>query len=118
MGVPPIGKEETMKTLVRMKSTQFGKDDDTALTVKYNEGCETRIGPELLKAFESRNAVEILKEKKEEQHKIISSPKLDPSSENSDSGDSGDLDEDPSSEDADEPHEEPKKQKGGKKKNK
>lgn len=52
-----------MKTLVKMKSTEMGKDDDTAITIKYPEGCECRIGPDLLKAFQDKDAVEILSEK-------------------------------------------------------
>jgi len=49
-----------------MKSTRMGKDDDTALTLKYNEGGEYRIGPDLLKAFKNLGAVKILEEKKKD----------------------------------------------------
>jgi len=54
-----------MKTLVKMKITKMGKDDDTAITVKYNEGGEYKIGPDLLKAFKNLKAVDILDPKKE-----------------------------------------------------
>lgn len=50
-----------MKTLVKMKSTEMGKDDDAAITVKYNEGGEYPIGPDLLKAFERKGCVSIVK---------------------------------------------------------
>lgn len=99
-----------MKTLVRMKCTQLGKDDDSPLTLKYNEGCECRIGPDLLKAFQAKNAVEILKEKKQEPSKKQSDSTPDVSSESSEASKSDDS----------EPAkvEEPKKQKGNKKKSK
>ena len=42
----------------------MGKDDDTVHTIRYNEGCECRIGPDLLKAFQAKKAVEILSEDK------------------------------------------------------
>ena len=74
-----------MKTLVKMKSTKMGKDDDSALTVKYNEGGEYRIGPELLKAFQDMDALEVLGEKKkpepkkevEEEKSLDEEPKAD-----------------------------------------
>lgn len=58
-----------MKTLVKMKSTQNGKDDDSALTVRYNEGGEYLIGQELLTAFKDMDAVTILDGKKKESSK-------------------------------------------------
>ena len=50
--------------MVKMKSTEMGKDDDTAVTAKYNEGGEYRIGPDLLKAFERKGCVSIIGESK------------------------------------------------------
>ena len=44
-----------------MKSTEMGKDDDTAITVKYNEGGEYQIGPDLLKTFERKGCVSVVK---------------------------------------------------------
>jgi len=49
-----------MKTLVKMKSTEMGKDDDAAITAKWNEGGEYRIGPDLLKAFERKGCVSVM----------------------------------------------------------
>lgn len=94
-----------MKTLVRMKSTQMGKDDDTALTIKYNEGCECRIGPDLLKAFQALKAVEILKEKESSKKEEKKSDDIDNS-----------TDESPQKSDSSE--QEPEKKRGRKKKSK
>ena len=119
MGVPPLGKEKNMtktmvKTLVRMKSTEMGKDDDGWETLKYNEGCECRIGPDLLKAFKAKNAVEILKEKKDALAK-----KKNDSTETKDDSKSETSSTNPPSKDSEPAEvETPKKQKGHKKKSK
>ena len=117
-----------IKTLIRMKSTKMGKDDDTPVTIRYNEGGEYQIGPELLAVFKQLDCVEKIKEKKKESAKKetikddLTPGPYHPSNNlpnEYSNQDYPEKDDDISEkEPTGESHKAPKKKKGGKKKNK
>lgn len=81
-----------MKTLVKMKSTQMGKDDDSALTAKYNEGGEYQIGPDLLKAFERKGCVSVVTKPKPTKPQNLSEKEPVQSEKKPDPGDNEETD--------------------------